>query len=1019
MMHGNMMALAVVHSENITLQNFSWDFAVPTVSEMTITGMGTEDGKQYTDFYIPKCFPYEIKGTTLEWHSEPSPYTGEYYWTETGIHNAYSIVAHHPDEEMTRAYSTNESPFGGVSSITQLNDTSIRIQYNGDRPEMQKTGMLLELASSAYRETAGAFTWESKNVIADKVNVHFMHGFGWLIQMSEDVTYTGCNFMPRENSGHRTVSYADSIHASGAAGEIKIENCNFSSSHDDPINLHGTFTRVEQRVDGHTLVLKYIHGQQGGFPQFHIGDEVAFFTRDTLESTDQETLYTVSEVVSNPGEEGNDLRTMEIRFAEELPENLSDRVSGEPKYVAENVTYAPSVKVKGCTFKNVPTRGILCTTRNKVLIEDNEFLNMSMATIYLSNDSNEWYESGPIRDMTIRNNTFYIKDIGRTSWEYASAVFIHPVTKGDGLPEEDNPIHKNLTIEGNTFYMDTDTVVKAESVENLKILNNKILRTNPNIQIALTASRDTMAAGETLKLDTAATGDQHTRAQDNVFEFTKCKGVLIEGNTYDDGLKLYAVKHPGMSADNLVIRDEEIKMAEDRDQPAANPVRNIRYASTSPDILRVDANGNIEAKKPGTAGVFAYYEWNDTIIRSNTVEITVSGQAEAAAVAIEDEENLLLDRSNLEGSALTYQFTAVTEPEGADLTWTVTDFESGNATDVAEITDSGLLTAKKSGIVWVTASAGNSSDRKAVLIALPVSDALNQRFTVRREDKGNYILNPTSVTVGLQQGDLYQSDNTVKNLFLYELPEGMDQNNLRTIVKAENLPVKESNQWDTGSFILYKDDDNYVTIGKKSHYDGITSVTESAGAAVETGGNASENTVSTAYLGFTKTAAGISCDFRTEGGSWQNQGVITNASIGSGYKIGFAGWGTNNRNKTITFSDFKVGSASQAYEELEQMTAVSFAKTDNLMPQASNVSFNAGEYTVGDIAEVAYLFEDPDGDAEGNTVFRWTYPDGNTRIGNRIRLCWGEHHRAEDAQPEWLTALPKRDGPECIFGEIT
>ena len=30
MMHGNMMALAVVHSKNVTLKNFSWDFGVPT-----------------------------------------------------------------------------------------------------------------------------------------------------------------------------------------------------------------------------------------------------------------------------------------------------------------------------------------------------------------------------------------------------------------------------------------------------------------------------------------------------------------------------------------------------------------------------------------------------------------------------------------------------------------------------------------------------------------------------------------------------------------------------------------------------------------------------------------------------------------------------------------------------------------------------------------------------------------------------------------------------------------------------
>ena len=60
MMHGNMMALAVVKSENITLKDFAWDFAVPTVTEMTVTATGSN----YTEFYIPECFPYRISGNT-------------------------------------------------------------------------------------------------------------------------------------------------------------------------------------------------------------------------------------------------------------------------------------------------------------------------------------------------------------------------------------------------------------------------------------------------------------------------------------------------------------------------------------------------------------------------------------------------------------------------------------------------------------------------------------------------------------------------------------------------------------------------------------------------------------------------------------------------------------------------------------------------------------------------------------------------------------------------------------------
>lgn len=973
MMHGNMMALAVVKSENIVLQNFSWDFAVPTVSEMTIMNMGSENGRDFTDFYIPKCFPFEITGNTIKWYSEKSPYTGEYYWSETGIHNAYSIIGYSPEEEMTRAYYISETPFQNVSSIIKLDDTIVRITYTGsNRPAMQKLGMVLELASSAYRETAGAFTWESKNVVANQVNVHFMHGFGWLIQMSENVEYYKCNFMPRENSGHITVSYADIIHASGAAGKIIIEDCNFSNSHDDPINLHGTFTRVEQRKDDHTLQLKYIHTQQGGFPQYHVGDKVAFFTRDTLESTDHETLYTVKNIISNPGENGNDLRTMEVSFEEVLPANLTDKISNEPRYVAENVSYAPAVTIRNNTFKNVPTRGILCTTRNKVLIENNVFLNMSMATIYLSNDSDEWYESGPIRDMTIRNNTFYIKSIGRTSWEYAPAVYVHPVTKGGGLPSQDNPIHKNIIIEDNTFFMDVDTVVKAESVENLTIRNNQVWRTNPNVEIELQSDKNALDIGETQQLKIISSGDSHTRAQDNVFEFTKCKNVILVGNTYDDGLKKYAVLSD-MDESNLINHDEDIKVVDNRNEAVSNPVGNIKYASSDPEVAVVDDSGKIMAKKQGTTNIYAYYVWNGTIIKSNVLEITVSeDQIPNETIKIESSKSVILNQKEQQ-----IQLTAITN-SSKDVEWEILDFLTNEASDIATVDINGTITAKKNGIIWLKAKAGIAEDKIPVIVSLPTVEGLSPAFNVIRESKNNYELTKTTLAIDLQKGDLYQSDNTVNNLFLYTIPQSIDKNNLRTIVKVENMPVRENNQWDTASFILYKDDDNYISIGKKSHYNGIASVVETNGSAIETGGDSNQNGVTTAYLGFTKKGTSVSLDFKVEGSSWQHLRDIDSSMLGDNYQIGFAGWETNDRNKNVVFSDFKVSNGSCSYEDLESQNSIYWGEYENTAPEIENVHFKKDSYNTGDTVKVEYDFNDSDG--EGTSLYLWSYyQDGNLK----------------------------------------
>ena len=995
MMHGDMMALAVVKSENVTLHNFSWDFAVPTVSEMNVVGMGN-DGAPYTDFYIPACFPYQISGNTMIWTSERSPYTGQYYWTETGIHNAYSVVAYQPEEEMSRAYFTNQGPFQNATRIQQLADNTVRVYYSS-RPAMQKQGMIFELCSSAVRKTAGAFFWESKDTVADSINVHYMHGFGWLSQMCDNVTYRNCNFMPREGTGKHTVSYADAIHASGSAGDFIIENCNFANSHDDPINMHGTFTRVERRIDDHTLQLNYIHNQQGGFPQYHVGDKVVFYTRDLLTSTDNETEYTVSEVVSNPGESGNNLRTMVIRFEEALPANLSDKVSGQPKYVCENITYAPKVTIRGCTFKNVTTRGILCTTRNPVLIEDNTFLNMSMATIYLSNDSDEWYESGPIRDMTIRNNTFYIKSIGRTSWEYAPAIYIHPVTKGGGLPAPESAIHKNISIEENTFYMDLDCVVKAESVENLTIRNNHVLRYNPDVTLSISADARTLQPGASLTLDTEASANSNTGTAgqgntpnnnyDNLYEFTKCKNVVIEGNTYDDGLKEYAVlRGSGDSADEIHIQNDPVTVTTSRNGKPTAPIY-VQYATTNASVATVDENGVVTAVNPGEVDVYAYYEWNGSVLRSEPVHLTVEGSVAPAVskVSIQEADNL-----RLEAVGATQQFTAAVEGAEAAPVWTVTDL-SGNATQAASIDQSGLLTAQSAGVVMVKASVGAVSDSRTVIVSPVHMDGLRPDFSIVREDTTSYELGAdgSALTMVMRNTDLYQTDNNAQ-VFLFDIPSNVDSSDFWTAVHVDNLPVRKSNAWDTASFLLYRNDDNYLSIGKKCHFDGFAAVTEQNAKANEIGqSNTTNNAVSSADLAFRKNGDTVTMYYKVAGGEWtQWQGTsassLSAAPLGDSFKIGFAVWGSIGAGTRVTFSNFRVADGSEVASaaDLDGLEQIAFTGYENQAPSASNAAFGNASYAAGDTVTVSYAYSDAEAHAEAGTLYKWTTKDaaGNTTV---------------------------------------
>ena len=148
-------------------------------------------------------------------------------------------------------------------------------------------------------------------------------------------------------------------------------------------------------------------------------------------------------------------------------------INGEGRYVAENITYTPSVIIRDNCIETIPTRGILCTTRQTVLIEGNSFHELYMAAIFISNDSADWYESGPVRNMIIRGNRFYLRKKEADSRQ-TEAVLIAPVVLQTEDGHSCKNIHQNILISDNTFFADSAQVIRAEGVTNLTFVENHI-----------------------------------------------------------------------------------------------------------------------------------------------------------------------------------------------------------------------------------------------------------------------------------------------------------------------------------------------------------------------------------------------------------------------------------------------------------------------------------------------------------------------------------------------------------------
>jgi hypothetical protein len=269
---------------------------------------------------------------------------------------------------------------------------------------------------------------------------------------------------------------------------VTITDNVFDGPHDDPINIHGTYLEVVGCPAPDTLTLECIHPQTAGFPLFYAGDEVEFVDKLRMCPLGQATVIAVD------GPSGMDhtksLTTMSVTFDRPFPAGVE--LGGT---VVENITWTPTVVISGNTFRNVPTRGVLVTTRKPVLITGNRFDSMSMASIYISADAYQWYESGPVTEVTIRANHF--------TRPTGPVIFVEPTNQ---VVDPAKPVHHGISVDQNTFDIDDVTIVDAKSVEGFRFTGNTVRH-----------------------LD----GPDHPEYKSPPFVFTGCTDVQISGN---DGL---------------------------------------------------------------------------------------------------------------------------------------------------------------------------------------------------------------------------------------------------------------------------------------------------------------------------------------------------------------------------------------------------------------------------------------------------------------------------------------------------
>lgn len=426
---GHCTNIALENCENITLDGIELDTVNPPLHEFTV-----EEVKGHSVvFSLNKSCKYVEKNG--KYYLFGKGYQHRFY--EKGTFSSPALVRANDPDHAERV----RHPFAAYLSFKEIGAYKFKLTYlstrrfeNGDKYYIFDT----------RRENVGIFVNSCKNFTLKNSAQRYNCSLALVCQKTENITVDNVDFSPKPSSDRLICSLADFMQICNCKGQVSVTNSNFCGACDDAINVHGIHMYVD-KVDGNTLTLKFRHPQTHGFNPFFDGDEIEYVDRFTLECKGKAKILS-SRLVS-----------------EHIVEITVDSTDGVGEGMAvEDVTLCPDFHYAGNTVNRITTRGILVTTRGKVVIENNKFQNTHMAAILLSDDAKSWYESGPCKDVTIKDNFF-----GECRAHFISV-----------LPENGantNPVHKNIVIEGNTFDSKCGKGIHLKCAENVTIRNNKIV----------------------------------------------------------------------------------------------------------------------------------------------------------------------------------------------------------------------------------------------------------------------------------------------------------------------------------------------------------------------------------------------------------------------------------------------------------------------------------------------------------------------------------------------------------------
>ncbi|MCB1091528.1 MAG: hypothetical protein KDL87_08350 [Verrucomicrobiae bacterium] len=358
-----------------------------------------------------------------------------------------------------------------------------RYRFTSALPYLPKPGHVFvsKGMASPNRMSPAIHLRNSVNAVMSGVTIHHSGGMGLIGQRCENVAIERMRVTLPEGSGRWVSTLADATHFNLCKGSIVIKDSVFEYMLDDACNVHGVSAPVVAQTGPRTVCGELGHFQQAGLEFARPGERLRFSKQSDMVAYGERTVESCRFINAT---------RFEVTFSEPVEGFV------KPGSFMDNLDCQPDFTFTGNRVANNRARSLIFSTAGKVRIADNHFEHPVNESIKVLGDANFWFESGPVRDVTIENNVF----IARSPMAYVLEFGPEEPRSAKGI---DVPFHSNIRVVGNEFHLASPRIMSAHRVDGLEFRENVIK-----------ASKWFVPGGRAKSL-----------------QIERCKNVTISGNT--------------------------------------------------------------------------------------------------------------------------------------------------------------------------------------------------------------------------------------------------------------------------------------------------------------------------------------------------------------------------------------------------------------------------------------------------------------------------------------------------------